>query len=73
MTRRDVILDTIDDCVTDLLYYDRKDDESLPVGDIEAAVAAGEITLEDMVACFSKALDGSSELAAAVASAATGE
>lgn len=50
--RRTVIQNTISDCVTDLLFYDRKEDERLPSGAIEAAIAAGEITLDEMVTIF---------------------
>jgi hypothetical protein len=55
-TRRDLILACIEDAVSDLLYYDRKEDEDLPSGAIEAAVEAGEITVDDMVARFRVAL-----------------
>jgi hypothetical protein len=37
MSRRDLILGTIDDLVGDFLYYDRKGDEDLPRGAIEIA------------------------------------
>jgi hypothetical protein len=48
-TRRERIEANLDDMITDLLYYDRKDDETLPVGAIEDAVKAGEITVEEIV------------------------
>lgn len=57
MSRKGRILDQIDDRVSDLLYYDRKEDEDLPVGAIEAAIAAGEITVEDMVSKFADCLE----------------
>ena len=41
--RRQVILDAVDDMVTDFLFYDRKEDEDLRLGQIEAAIAAHEI------------------------------
>jgi hypothetical protein len=56
--RKQLILDTISDAVTDLLDYDRKEDEDLPRGDIEEAVAAGEITVAEMVDCFRSCLEG---------------
>jgi hypothetical protein len=59
LTRREVIFGTIEDLVTDFLYYDRKEDEELPVGAIEEAVAAGEITAEEMTAKFAAVLGGS--------------
>jgi len=49
---RQIILDTVSDLAADLLYYDRKDDEELPRGAIEAAVARGEITVDEIVEHF---------------------
>ena len=54
--RRQIILDTVDDLVADLLYYDRKEDEELPRGEIEAAIKAGEISEADIVEAFAAAL-----------------
>ena len=45
-TRAERILGTVDDLVADFLYYDRKEDENLPRGAIEAAILEGEITPE---------------------------
>lgn len=39
-----------------LLYYDRKEDEELPRGEIEAAIEAGEITADEIVTRFSDEL-----------------
>lgn len=50
------IKDLVTDLVADLLYYDRKDDEEVPVGAIEAAIASGEITEAQIVVEFVKAL-----------------
>lgn len=55
-TRRQRIEDAISDMVGDLLYYNRKEDEDLPRGAIEAAVAAGEITKQEIVDAFVYAL-----------------
>ena len=44
-----IIMCTIDDAISDLLYYDRKEDEDLPVGAIQELVAKGEITVDEMV------------------------
>lgn len=46
--QRESILDTIDDLVAKFLYYDRKEDEELPVGAIEAAVRDGVITWDEI-------------------------
>lgn len=56
MNKRELILITIQDSVTDLLYYDRKEDEELFVGDIDELVKNGDITIEEMVAEFDKYL-----------------
>lgn len=44
------------DLVSNLLYYDRKGDEDLPLGAIEAAIEAGEISEREIVAGFREAL-----------------
>lgn len=46
----------IDDMVSDFLYYNRKEDDNLPVGAIEEAVKSGELTIDEMVECFRKHL-----------------
>ena len=51
-TRKQVVLDTVSDLVGNFLYYQRKEDEDLPVGAIEKMVAAGEITVDEIVAKF---------------------
>lgn len=56
MTRKELILGTIRDGVSDLMYYDRKEDEELPRGSIEEAIQKGELTMEDMVDAFREAL-----------------
>ena len=57
-SRRELILDTVSDLVSNLLWYDRKEDEDLPRGEIEAAIAAGEITVEEIVVAFAAELSG---------------
>lgn len=56
MSRKETILNTVDDAVSDLLYYDRKEDEELPRGAIEEALKAGEITVEEIVSKFENTL-----------------
>lgn len=51
-TRRQIILDVISDAVSDLLYYGRKESETLPRGSIEEAIAAGEITAFEIIEAF---------------------
>lgn len=48
MSRKQIILGTISDLCQDFFYYDRKEDEELGEGEIEAAVEAGEITVEEI-------------------------
>ena len=55
-TRAELILLTVDDLVSKLLWYDRRDDEDLPRGEIEAAIRAGELTVEAIVLHFGRAL-----------------
>lgn len=55
-TRREIVLDTVEDLVRDFLYYDRKEDEDLPRDEIEAAIEAGEITADEIVEAFKRHL-----------------
>ena len=48
---------TVSDLVGGFMYYDRKEDEDLPRGAIEAAIAAGEITTDEIVAEFRRHLE----------------
>ena len=45
--------------MSDFLYYDRKEDEGLPVDAIEEAVYSGEITIEQILEVFRKELEQS--------------
>lgn len=53
---REHILLTINDLVTDFLYYDRKEDEELQRGMIEEAIKKGEITEDEIVQRFREKL-----------------
>lgn len=53
---KDTILTCIDTAVMNFVYYDRKNCEELPVGTIEKAIEAGEITVDDIVNEFKKLL-----------------
>lgn len=44
---------SVHDLVSNLLYYDRKDDSELPRGEIEAVLAAKEVTVERLIEIFS--------------------
>ena len=53
---KSVILSNVDDLVSDLLYYDRKEDDFLPRGAIEKAIKDGDITVEEILNKFSECL-----------------
>ena len=55
-SRRELIDASVFDLVGALLYYGRKEDEDLPRGSIEAAIAAGEISARDIVDMFEREL-----------------
>lgn len=52
MTRRELILATVRDLVVDLLHYDRREDEDLPVDAIEEAIANGEVMVDEILEEF---------------------
>lgn len=39
--KRELFLSLIDDCVSDLIYYDRKEDEDLSIEDVEEIIDDG--------------------------------
>lgn len=43
---------TIEDMVSDFLYYDRKEDDYLPLGSIEQMINEGETTIEEIISSF---------------------
>lgn len=55
------ILNTISDLCSDFLYYDRKEDESLSVDQLQESVESGIITIDEMVAEFRRHLENSFE------------
>lgn len=56
--QRDIVFDLISDQISKFLYYDRKEDEELPVGAIEQMVARGDISTEEIVDAFASRLRG---------------
>lgn len=54
--RRRHIINTVKDIVLDFLSYHRKEDQQLPEGAIEAAIAAGEISQDEIVELFREEL-----------------
>lgn len=55
-TRKEIILTRVEDLVSDFIYFDRKEDEDLPLNAIEDAVKNNEITKQEIVDTFSKYL-----------------
>jgi hypothetical protein len=53
---KQTIINTIDDCVSSFLYYDRKEDEDLPRGAIEEAIKSGDITYGEIIDRFKQKL-----------------
>lgn len=50
--KKKIILANVEDLVSDLLYYDRKESENLKVGEIQEQIDAGNITVEEIIDCF---------------------
>jgi hypothetical protein len=57
MATRTEILNTLDDMVANFLYYDRKEDDRLPVGAIERAIKKGKLTVDDLVTKFRESME----------------
>lgn len=55
-TRAELIKDTVEDLVVELLWDGRKEDDELPRGAIENSIATGEISSLDIVKWFSNEL-----------------
>jgi hypothetical protein len=56
-TRAELTLDAVTDLVYYLLDLGRENDDELGPGEIEAAIAAGEVSAEHMVTRFAQELD----------------
>ncbi len=54
---KETILNTIKDMSADFLYYDRKEDEQLSIGELNKAVKDGIITVDEMVNEFRNQLE----------------
>jgi predicted RNA-binding protein associated with RNAse of E/G family len=52
-----IILNTIEELCSDFLYYDRKEDETLGIEELDNAVKDGTITIDEMVEAFRKHLE----------------
>ena len=56
MSTKETIINTVKDLVGDFLYYGRKEDEDLGVGDVDNYIKAGGITIDEIIQCFSDEL-----------------
>jgi len=54
---KNIIFNTIEDLMSDFLYYDRKESETLPTGAIEKALRDKVITTDEMKQRFSEIID----------------
>lgn len=57
LEKRELIFTTIDDLIADFLYYDRKEDSTLGIEDIETAVRDGVITVQEIIDSFSEHIE----------------
>ena len=55
--RKENILNAVSYLAINFIYYDRKEDEDLPRGQIQEAIKAGEITVDEIVARFRAGLE----------------
>lgn len=53
---KNAIIATVKDLVANFIYYDRKEDEDLEVGDIEKSIANGDMSIKDIVSVFESEL-----------------
>ena len=53
---KQTILNTVDDLVSDFLYYDRKEDEELSSEELSNSLKDGIITIDEIVEQFSTRL-----------------
>ena len=54
--KKEKLKDVVGDTVFKFLYYDRMEDDDIPVGAIEYAVMTGEVTFEELVSMFRSSL-----------------
>ena len=53
---KNIILGLVDDLVSNFLYYDRKEDEEIPIGYIDQSIQKNLITEEEIVEQFRASL-----------------
>lgn len=53
---KEIIFNTVEDLVSNFVYYDRKEDEDLSANELTMAIKSGEVTIEEIVSKFEKHL-----------------
>ena len=56
-TKKEYLMEAVDDLVVNLVYYDRKEDEDLSRVDVDEMFKSGDITVEEVIVTFSKELN----------------
>lgn len=51
-TKLDTLSAIIADMVSNLMYYNRKEDEDFPVGQLENMIEDGQVSIDEIVDCF---------------------
>ncbi len=62
MVKRATVLAALEDMISGFLYYDRKEDDNLPLGAIEEAITRKKLTMDEMTQRFRDALQESVEI-----------
>lgn len=55
---RESVIDIVSDAMSNLLYYDRQEDEEFPVGKIEELIKEGVISVDEILEVVRKNLEG---------------
>lgn len=55
--KKELILGTIKDIVSQFLYYDRKEDTELSIEDLKQAIKNNDISIDEIVDTFKKELN----------------
>lgn len=53
---KEYVNDVVSDLISDFLYYDRKEDDTLPRGHIENMIKNGELTVDEIIGMFAEHL-----------------
>lgn len=56
MSKKQDFLNRVSDGVSNIFYYDRKNDDELSYSEVDEMVASGEITLKEVLSTFEAAI-----------------